>query len=702
MSKKIRITRVVQRDLAASPGERDTVLAGLDEWGVLSVLAGAGSVTVLDPGTTRESRSAVPVPDRDRHDGLLQREVGEFVGRRREQRSLPEALLAPTGVGAVLCGIGGIGKTTLAAELVALITGREPDRLVAVATGEVTVDAVLGCVANALRMRVSMAGDTAQARHAVDYLLHVEEPWQHRWQMLRTHLLPRYPLVLVLDNFEDNLTDDPHERRPREASLAGLLATWVRDGSTSRVLITSRFAFELPEQAQRRLVFQAIGPMSQAETRKLVWSLPAIDRLPDAELGRVWRLVGGHPRTLEYLDALLAGGHARFSDVTDTMTTAVAHRFGDEAARVLATSTTLDAAIAVSLTLAADDVLLPALLAGIQHLPDAHRLLLGLAVYREPVDTAAALFHIGDPDPTTAHTPDRRALNERIEEILTEAGVTTDEPLAWDDVPPHLREHLAPLVAELSRAPTPPVRARQDLDELLDVLRTTSLLSTGPDGSGLFVHRWTATELERLDREQDPDRTGLAGRHRLAAEYWRWRVTVWPQDRNADLHDQLEARYHLLAAGDLDEAVTITEHVCARLDQVGAWDHETELVHDTLHRLPADSPRRATWIHQLGMLAQLRGTTRRPSAATSSPWTSTSGWATRPAWPPATTSWAGFERSKASPTKRCLCSCIHSRFEHACSPPTGAGTSPPCVSCAQPWATTISPAQPQPCWTSQA
>ncbi|MGH3621174.1 MAG: tetratricopeptide repeat protein, partial [Sciscionella sp.] len=598
--------RIVQRDLVTSPDERDTVLARLDEWSVLTVLAGAGSVPVVDT-TARESRSAAPEQQRDRHAGLLQRDVGEFVGRRHEQRSLPETVLAPTGVGAVLHGIGGIGKTTLAAELIALITGREPDRLIAVATGEITVDTVLGCVANALRTRVSTAGDTAQTRHAVDYLARTDEPWQHRWQVLRTRLLPRYPLLLVLDNFEDNLTDDPHERCPRDTSLAKLLAIWVRDGSTSRVLITSRFPFGLPEQAQQRLVFQAIGPMSLAEMLKLAWSLPAIDRLPDAELERVWRLVGGHPRTLEYLDALLAGGHARFDDVTDTMTTAVQRRFGDDAVRVLATSTTLDAAIGVSLTLAADDVLLPALMTSIEHVPDARRLLLGVAVYREPVDTAAALFQIGDPDPTAAHTSHRRALTERIEQILTEAGVTTDTPLAWDDVPAHLHEQLRPLVAELSSAPIPPVRARQDLDELLDVLVATSLLSTGPGDSGLFVHRWTAAELERLDREQDPDGAGLTERHRLAAEYWRWRVTVWPQDKDADLHDQLEARYHLLAAGDLDEAVTTTEHICARLDQIGAWDHETELVHDTLHRLPADSPRRAASYHNLGILAQARG-----------------------------------------------------------------------------------------------
>jgi tetratricopeptide (TPR) repeat protein len=589
--------RTVQRDLTNPHSKRDTLLAGLDEWSVVTVLAAAGSVTILDR-THPNPPQAVPGHDRDRHAGLLQREVGEFVGRRREQRTLPNTLLAPEGVGVVLHGIGGIGKTTLAAELIQLITRQEPHRLVAVATGELSVDVVLRCAANALRLRVNMTGETGQARQAVDFLARTDEPWQDRWQVLRT-LMPHYPLLLVLDNFEDNLAQD---HQLYDASLAELLTTWIQDCSTSRLLITSRFEFDLAQQA---LQFHAIGPMSLAETLKLAWSLPAVDRLPDVDLERVWRLVGGHPRTLEYLDALLAGGHARFADVTEKMTAAVQDLFQDDAVRVLTTSTTLDVALAVSLTLAADNVLLPSLLASLDSVPDARRVLLGLAVYREPVDEAAALFQIADPDPTATHSPNRTALNERIKEILTEAGVATDKPLAWEDVPPHLREQLKPVVTELYSKPTPPLRPREDLAQLLDVLRATSLLTTGPDGDGLFVHRWTASELERFDHNSDG--SGAVGRHRAAAAYWRWRVAAWPQHRDADLHDRLEARYHLMAAGDLDEAATIAEQICARLDKIGAWDAETELVYDTLRHLPADSPRRAIWILQMGILAQQRG-----------------------------------------------------------------------------------------------
>ena len=65
------------------------------------------------------------------------------------------------------------------------------------------------------------------------------------------------------------------------------------------------------------------------------------------------------------------------------------------------------------------------------------------------------------------------------------------------------------------------------------------------------MHRWTATELAgRAAREPGPR---LAGAHRQAAAYWQWRVRVWPQDKAADVHDLLEARHHLLQAGDIEE-----------------------------------------------------------------------------------------------------------------------------------------------------
>ncbi len=95
--------------------------------------------------------------------------------------------------------------------------------------------------------------------------------------------------------------------------------------------------------------------------------------------------------------------------------------------------------------------------------------------------------------------------------------------------------------------------------------------------------------------------------HRQAAAYWQWRVRVWPQDKTSDVHDLLEARHHLLAAGDTEDAGQVTEWISHQLHTWGAWDQEASLIHDALTRLPADSPRRGGHVLQLGVLARARG-----------------------------------------------------------------------------------------------
>jgi hypothetical protein len=103
------------------------------------------------------------------------------------------------------------------------------------------------------------------------------------------------------------------------------------------------------------------------------------------------------------------------------------------------------------------------------------------------------------------------------------------------------------------------------------------------------VHRWTATELAAHAPEP-----GLAEAHQQAAAYWQWRAKVWPQDPAADVHDLLEARHHLLQAGDAEAAGEVTELACSQLHTWGAWDQEAALIYDTLARLPAGSPPRGS------------------------------------------------------------------------------------------------------------
>ena len=138
-----------------------------------------------------------------------------------------------------------------------------------------------------------------------------KEPWRDRLDALLSDVLGEVPLALLLDNFEDNLVDGT----VADEALATLLALWVASPGRSRLVFTCRYPFVLPDEAQAALEFVHLGPLSFAETRKLILRLPGLKALPTADQRRVYEEVGGHPRALEYLDALLSGGKARFPDV---------------------------------------------------------------------------------------------------------------------------------------------------------------------------------------------------------------------------------------------------------------------------------------------------------------------------------------------------------------------------------------------------
>jgi hypothetical protein len=235
----------------------------------------------------------------------------------------------------------------------------------------------------------------------------------------------------------------------------------------------------------------------------------------------VWRLVSGHPRSLEYLDALLSGGTARYPDVTARLEQAVTRRLsGADRDRWLAARTGLDAARAETVVLAADDVLLDDLLARLAPIPGAQDLLLGVSVYREPVDLNAVRFQTGEPDPEAEELPDRETAYQRATEILAAAGISVGESLDLASVPEQVRAQLAPHLAELNREPVPPLRSPSDLLERIAACQAASLLTVSGtrQEQRLLVHRWTATELaRRAARDADPR---LATAHRQAAAYW--------------------------------------------------------------------------------------------------------------------------------------------------------------------------------------
>jgi hypothetical protein len=167
--------------------------------------------------------------------------------------------------------MGGIGKSTLAAQIATRMNRFQSGRVVTVVNGEVPGSA----------------------------------PW------------PAETDFVILDNFDDNLSQDSGRWTVRDPELAARLTGW-----TGKLLITCRHPFSLGETPQARLTFRRLGPLTLSGAAELTTSLPAIRLLGDAERDQVWRLTAGHPLAIEYLDLLLARGE-RYQDLAGRIEAAI-------------------------------------------------------------------------------------------------------------------------------------------------------------------------------------------------------------------------------------------------------------------------------------------------------------------------------------------------------------------------------------------
>ncbi|WP_239341651.1 TIR domain-containing protein, partial [Frankia sp. CiP3] len=577
--------------------------AGLAEWATPALFLRGPSLPLYDP--TAAFETIVEPAEPTLAGGITVRRVGEFVGRRSELRALTRALRGAT-AGVVLHGLGGVGKSTLAAELVAALG--EQAGLVVSLSGPVAVDQILTTIAAELADWCFARNiDEADVRHRlIDVLRSGQTPWRQRLDRLAQHLLPAVAVTLLLDNAEDTLTPAGTAAGHTflDDQLAAFLGAWTGLPGRAKLLVTSRFPLPVDRTTARRLHHHHLGPLSVPEARKLLWRLPQLDALSPAEQARAIADVGGHPRTLEYLDALLAGGQARFDDIADKLEAALAARgIDDPAAWYTGVAGDLDRALAETVTLAVDDIVLDSLLARLDPIPHARRLLAGAAVYRLLVDTAGLAWQISPTIPPPAIDPDRNNQLDEINRLLGEAQARGATTLAEAGLTAAQAEAYRNYVEELRR---PPLDVPAGFEAAVTVLLGLGLLTptTGPDGdeTGFTVHRWTATAiLARTSPDQAVDA------HRRAAAYWQWRVDVWPQDRLADVTQLLEAGHHQLQAGDHDGLDATTGAACQQLHTWGSWDWEEQTCRYTLTRLPPTSRLAAAFTHRLGMIAQARG-----------------------------------------------------------------------------------------------
>jgi tetratricopeptide (TPR) repeat protein len=554
------------------PGHPDAALA---EWWAPALYLRTDPYPLIDSAVPAPpSRSAATIAPA----GAIG--MGEFVGRRGEIRRLLQVLRGDQPA-AVIYGIGGIGKTHLARRLVTAM--RAETGIVVFIRGRTTPAEILQAAGTELRLTHPELGPLAAE------LRDPEQGWRYMLAVL-ARVLGDVSVLIVLDEAEQNIADDepvPDDGRPvplADTELPAFIGEWIRLGPSARLLITSRQPLDLP-RAAGRLTAHHLGPLSRAETDKLMWRLPALGALERPERDQAYADVGGHPRALEYVDALLRGGRTRFTDIADRMEEALRARgIADPAAWLARGAGKLDHAVAQTVTLIVDDILVDRLLARLRAFPLAHQLFVAASVFRAPVEAAGLNWVVAE-TVEPAPNPERTARIRRVYQQLESAQREGTRFILDDlDLPPDL---LAEVRRDRDAGGQP--SNRPGLKEAIKTLLSLSLLSVPPGYADAnphyLVHRWTARGLQDLIRDDMAalvDSADLVQAHRRAADYYEWRAT----SRREALADLLEARHHWRESGEPQRAAAVTLRACAIMFRWGEHQQIRQLCAQALADVP--------------------------------------------------------------------------------------------------------------------
>jgi len=135
----------------------------------------------------------------------------------------------------------------------------------------------------------------------------------------------------------------------------------------------------------------------------------------------------------------------------------------------------------------------------------------------------------------------------------------------------------------------------------LRTLEEAGLISADAGDDRWLVHRWTATELQRLDPEAE------AAGHLPAALYWQERFEADEAPLGVKLVAAQEAMHHLVASGSKNQAVRVASRLCGRLHLTGMWGTEERICRELLTWMDPGTPDETMTHRQLGLIARDRG-----------------------------------------------------------------------------------------------
>jgi len=253
---------------------------------------------LVTPENTPEREEAPPASvDTEFFDNAGKVKVAKresFVGRRRQLQSCLRVLTPPSKeVGVLIHGMGGLGKSSLAARL----CDRLPKFERVVWVGRIDEASLVNRLAEKL--------DSKELRKTVQ-----DFDEELKFRLKRVFAAEKKRFLLVLDDFEDNNLeprDGGYVLKTEAAKVLEALVWAIREtNSRHSLIITSRYDFE---STQLRYFYkQPLDALQGADLRKKCSRLAAFSeesKVDKALLSQAKRLADGNPRLLEWLDKVL-------------------------------------------------------------------------------------------------------------------------------------------------------------------------------------------------------------------------------------------------------------------------------------------------------------------------------------------------------------------------------------------------------------
>jgi hypothetical protein len=414
----------VQEHLARQ--HRDDPARLLPEYAVATLLCAGEDAPLTDP--TRPAAPLTAITSVPSGASVRELPIGHLIGRRTQLRAAMSVLrrtraavdeYGATG-GLVLTGIGGIGKTALAGRIIT--RAREGGWLVAVHEGRWNPTALFTAIAEALTAPASATvtetrpwpgrndrEPEAIAGRLADPSTDDQVKVQHVTRLLSTRRL-----LLVLDDFEQNLNAGGSAYHdPALGDLLAELADAATTPTGGRLLITCRYPLPQPDPDLANI---PVPPLTIAELRRLFLRLPALRDLPADDQRLLIRTIGGHPRLIEFVDALLRRGTTNLPHIRGKL-----RALAKDQGLSLRHERDLSTAAELALLLGAADILLADLTSALApiHLAVLHQ----VSVCRAPMTPHDLAFTLdGQQDATSTVTAIRAVVEELRDLTLLSPG----------------------------------------------------------------------------------------------------------------------------------------------------------------------------------------------------------------------------------------------------------------------------------------